>query len=60
MLYNINMQHTVEKKRKMRNARKKRKRLKKTELKCSMLIENPLPDAHAKVGQAKRHGIQIL
>jgi hypothetical protein len=47
------MRHTVEEKRKMRNARKKKKRLQNTELKRSALIENALRDVHAKVDQQR-------
>ena len=47
------MRHTVEEKRKMRNARKKKKRLQNTELKRSALIENALRDVHAKDDQQR-------
>jgi hypothetical protein len=47
------MRHTVEEGRKMRNARKKKKRLQNTELKRSALIENALRDVHAKVDRQR-------
>ena len=47
------MRHTIEEKRKLRNARKKKKRHQKTELKRATLIESALPDLRAKTDQQR-------
>ena len=52
LLY-ITMRHTIEEKRKMRNARKKRKRLQKTDLKRATLIKNALCDIRAEANQQR-------
>jgi translation initiation factor 2 beta subunit (eIF-2beta)/eIF-5 len=47
------MRHTIEEKRKMRNDRKKRKRLQKTNLKRATLIKNALCDIRAEANQQR-------